>query len=141
MFLLESRCSRHLDTIVWHFCLVLGWAIRVCVYVCVRKIHTNAPATVLLSHSTVCHLRFGRCQSGPEAFRPRTIWAWASQHIHMYIYIYIHIYVNLSDCVYARLSRRRCLFLIHEHLPERVIEREKEMDNSCGALRGATRTM
>jgi len=154
MFLPESRCSRHLDMIVWHFCLVLGWAIRVCVHVCVRKIHTNAPATVLLSHSTVCHLRFGRCQSGPEAFRPRTIWAWAPQHIHMYIYIYIYIYMWIYLIAFMRCflvdgaaqpvdkgTLSSCLFLIHEHLPERVIEREKEMENSCGALRGATLTM
>ena len=126
----------------------------VCVCVCVRKIHTNAPATVLLSHSTVCHLRFGRCQSGPEAFRPRTIWAWAPQHIHMYIYIYIYIYMWIYLIAFMRCflvdgaaqpvdkgTLSSCLFLIHEHLPERVIEREKEMENSCGALRGATLTM
>ena len=141
MFLLESRCSRHLDMIVWHFCLVLGWAIRVCVCMCVCAKYTQMRQRQCYSASRPCVIcvLVGASQArehsdlGPFGHGPH--------NTYICIYIYIHIYVNLSDCVYAMLSRRRCLFLIHEHLPERVIEREKEMENSCGALRGATRTM
>jgi hypothetical protein len=130
----------------------------VCVYVCVcaKYIHTNAPATMLLSQSTVCHLRLGRCQSGPGAFRSRPIWAWAqipfghgpkSTHIYIYIYInmyiytYIYIHIYIYTYIYTwiyLIAFRWCLlvdgvaqhvdnlFLIHEHMFVRVIERERD---------------
>ena len=136
----------------WNLCYsALGWAIRVCVCVCVCVrakyiyIHTNAPATLLLSQSTVCHLRLGRCQSGPGAFRSRPIWAWAQipfghgpqyTHIYIYMYIYKYVYINIYIYIYMHLSDSYTWAYVWES------HRERDRDGKLlwGSV-GATLTM